>query len=845
VSGCDKQLYWRFDAPEGEIWLINMDQPDAEILGTLDHSAGDVLRPQVDGLESFEARRSLDAQRRAAERGPDPSWKQLPAAYNIPGVPYHYQITSWYCGPTSLQMLMNYWGEEIPQVPISDVANDVDNWGVYSSDLRRSAHFSGMSTSIQDPLLVGYPERLLGYASIDGWVGLPGYLRRPICQNHPVLILTWYDASHTSGHFRIVKGYDDNLSVFILHDPWYGSPFYGPDLLMDQTFLMDDLLPYSGSWGMVAYPWVLVADAPGSVAEGDTFSVDLKVRYPGPPSFEGQDLCANCEATIHLPAGMALVSKTNSVALPGLASGDSAVVSWDVIATGSSGEYEIGFQAQGIITGWADSYPSYSDSIGGHGLEMVTVGEDRPVDWPEEIRLTDDPASSGTCFPGGRAMVLENDGTAHVVWADTRDGNSEIYYRSGRGGTWSPPTRLTNDPAYSVDPAIATDENGNLHVAWVDTRDGNQEIYYKSWDGSVWSTDQLVNEYVRPDVNPTIAAGGGGVYLAWEIYTQGMSGYEVAFSALTDSGWTNPMPPDAGSAAGKESYRPSLAWGADGLLHLVYERQSAILEMEKIRHRSWDGVSWSPKTVLATDAAFSRGPVIAAGEDSTLHVVWHDGENLGGDIFYAKYDGTAWQATESIVSGGTEVSRPSVAVDGSGGVHVVWEDYRYGESKIFLMSHDGSGWSDPVRLSEGDGVSILPTVTARGSGEISVVWTDFRHGEPEIYFRTNQELTDVAELPFHVRAGGPVRLSIPYPMPFAQETHLSFSLNHSADLLLEVFDVHGRRVRTLVNGFYGAGDHPARWDGRDSSGNLVAPGVYFIRCGTARGADVKRVVLVR
>jgi flagellar hook assembly protein FlgD len=46
---------------------------------------------------------------------------------------------------------------------------------------------------------------------------------------------------------------------------------------------------------------------------------------------------------------------------------------------------------------------------------------------------------------------------------------------------------------------------------------------------------------------------------------------------------------------------------------------------------------------------------------------------------------------------------------------------------------------------------------------------------------------------------------------------------------LAIYDVRGGLIRTLESGNRTAGEHIARWDGRDGRGELVASGVYFYR----------------
>lgn len=50
---------------------------------------------------------------------------------------------------------------------------------------------------------------------------------------------------------------------------------------------------------------------------------------------------------------------------------------------------------------------------------------------------------------------------------------------------------------------------------------------------------------------------------------------------------------------------------------------------------------------------------------------------------------------------------------------------------------------------------------------------------------------------------------------------------------LVLFDLKGRRVRTLVGESPPAGTHRARWDGRDKSGSRAAAGIYFARLSVA------------
>ena len=73
------------------------------------------------------------------------------------------------------------------------------------------------------------------------------------------------------------------------------------------------------------------------------------------------------------------------------------------------------------------------------------------------------------------------------------------------------------------------------------------------------------------------------------------------------------------------------------------------------------------------------------------------------------------------------------------------------------------------------------------------------------------------------------RLHQNFPNPFNPETTIRYDLAGPAEVRLTVYDVLGRRVRTLVAKKQAAGEHSAVWDGRDDRGRQLASGVYVYR----------------
>ncbi len=68
-----------------------------------------------------------------------------------------------------------------------------------------------------------------------------------------------------------------------------------------------------------------------------------------------------------------------------------------------------------------------------------------------------------------------------------------------------------------------------------------------------------------------------------------------------------------------------------------------------------------------------------------------------------------------------------------------------------------------------------------------------------------------------------------FPNPFQSSTMIRFSLARAGGVDLAIYDVSGRRVRSLLDRDVAVGYHTADWDGRDDAGRPVGSGVYFCR----------------
>lgn len=94
-----------------------------------------------------------------------------------------------------------------------------------------------------------------------------------------------------------------------------------------------------------------------------------------------------------------------------------------------------------------------------------------------------------------------------------------------------------------------------------------------------------------------------------------------------------------------------------------------------------------------------------------------------------------------------------------------------------------------------------------------------------------------------------------YPNPFSAgggttyggnpETSIKYSLMKDDEITIQIFNILGKEVRTLVNERVTAGEHTVRWDGRDNLGRKVSTGIFLYRLSVGEAAITKKMILAK
>lgn len=108
---------------------------------------------------------------------------------------------------------------------------------------------------------------------------------------------------------------------------------------------------------------------------------------------------------------------------------------------------------------------------------------------------------------------------------------------------------------------------------------------------------------------------------------------------------------------------------------------------------------------------------------------------------------------------------------------------------------------------------------------------------------TNVTAPETSALPTNLR------LYASYPNPFRAGTGLVTTIQYELPKLVStrvaIYDINGRRVRVLQNGWQTPGSHIITWNGADYSGRLLSSGFYFISLEAERQKINRRILLVK
>ncbi len=350
---------------------------------------------------------------------------------------------------------------------------------------------------------------------------------------------------------------------------------------------------------------------------------------------------------------------------------------------------------------------------------------------------------------------------------------------------------------------------------------GGQEVRLVFQDGStvvktvkrtssgVWSDPLTLSS---DGAYPALATVGSGFQAIWT--EQGSSPYRVMHTTSF---------PDGADASGTLVHsrqvifrlKQSLAGGP----LLPFDAQVVLEVGDPLLESGAGSQLLSPEPLVGDSSMLVYGPVVVSGEGARLRVpvrVLSRGVKASVGEQRGPVRVLPMVSLQLHVLGGSPLLVPvgqlSTAVLSA---DTGWVDYR-DTLMVDLSGYQGQRFKFRARLHTGKRarLSFVEVYDLRGTGEAVA--------GPNAPLAVGQEASPVSV---------PTRLTLlpARPNPFNPSTEIGFGLPAAARVRLVVYDVLGRRIRTLAEGNYPAGWHRVRWDGRDESGREVASGVYLYR----------------
>ncbi|MCG3155850.1 MAG: hypothetical protein DKINENOH_02458 [bacterium] len=217
--------------------------------------------------------------------------------------------------------------------------------------------------------------------------------------------------------------------------------------------------------------------------------------------------------------------------------------------------------------------------------------------------------------------------------------------------------------------------------------------------------------------------------------------------------------------------------------------------------------------------------------------------------------GTSWNAVESDTIGdpasfGTIIrSTTNNSVDAWGRVRLLVGDFdclriRANSQTISLTYFGGT-----LFLADTT-VSIDYSWVSRGNFFVAQATSQDGETNPNFtnasYFGRLASLTTaVAENSGNSSQPASFELAQNFPNPFNPETTISFRMERPAFAELEIYNLKGERIRTLVSTSLPAGTHAVRWNGTDDRGTRLASGVYTYRLKAGEAVKARTMLLLK
>ena len=180
-----------------------------------------------------------------------------------------------------------------------------------------------------------------------------------------------------------------------------------------------------------------------------------------------------------------------------------------------------------------------------------------------------------------------------------------------------------------------------------------------------------------------------------------------------------------------------------------------------------------------------------------------------------------------------------------GVVHLQWEessDEDFSHYRIFRDMNENFDISEDNFIGENEIAEWYDSLSTLGSYFYKVTAVDINENESSSSDPINVELLSLEEL-----LGAPELFSVHqnYPNPFNPITTFRYDLPENTHVQIIIYDMIGRKVKTLVDQFQDSGYKYAVWDATNDYGKPVSGGIYLYQVNVGSNISTKKMVLLK
>lgn len=430
------------------------------------------------------------------------------------------------------------------------------------------------------------------------------------------------------------------------------------------------------------------------------------------------------------------------------------------------------------------------------------------------------------------SMALDSEDNPHITCYRTPPDSSgwvvRLRYAFFDGDEWN--ISVVDGPSAGTHSSMVLDSSDRPHIVYRANEGSLNQIRYAHYDGDEWVIEIVEDDLYWESSGASIAVDSSNQ--PHVVYHDGSIG--LLYSVRNGpSDWETCVVDTSGviPTLGCGNY-PSMTIDLSDNVHITY--MYSIPYYCETRHAFLDNSTWEVTAV--DEGTFSS---IVTDAYCVPHISYRSPDGLK----YAKLIGTIWET--EIVDSEVWLERNSIALDPSGNPVISYFMGQTGPSDddLKFAFYNGEEWIlEMVYGNDNESAGRFNSVAVDSDGVpvIAFIYQGVKFGptEASLYLSHRSEPLGIINDEFSESVSSDPILYPLYPNPVFEAATISFRLEESCSVRLEVFDISGHLVETVLDENMSQGEHSVQIDG-------LSTGVYFCRMWSEDASTSQRFAVIR